>query len=67
LLAPARANVAGGGGTDGGIGDLVPAVITVTSGGGTGRGSVLVRVRVPVPAPVMCPPIMWPVEPMDEG
>lgn len=41
--------MAGGGGTEGGIGDFVPAVMTVTSGGGTGRGRVLFRVRVPVP------------------
>lgn len=44
-----RAKVVGGGGTDGGIGDFDPAVITVTSGGGTGRGRVLLRVSVPVP------------------
>lgn len=49
LLDTDRANVVGGGGTDGGIGDFEPAVITVTSGGGTGRGRVLLRVSVPVP------------------
>lgn len=48
-MGPARANVTGGGGTEGGIGDFVPAVITVTSGGGTGRGRVLFLVNVPVP------------------
>lgn len=48
LLDTDRAKVAGGGGTDGGIGDFDPAVITVTSGGGTGRGRVLLRVKVPV-------------------